>query len=276
MSQAVNLRALRWAYEQEGLTVTSKAVLLTFAMHANGRGYSWPGVDHIASTWRMDRKTVRRGIQTLLAFRKIFRTKKRYGATGQVKVYRLPKITYESGGKSTRLQNNESGAKESLKSPISGGGFPPNKEQGNKGTKKHTHSAVFSANGLTEEQKQIVSHYNETFVPEGWLPVNKITPAVRNVLDNCTGEQFDALADTVATHRDNWPRTRTFWALFSHTNRKPRLASKSNKDLRSLRYELIEERKGKLNDARRAETKKQLLEIKGIFKTRGIEYPASI
>jgi hypothetical protein len=43
-----------------------------------------------------------------------------------VKVYRLPKVTYESGGKSTRLQNDGSGAKESLKSPISGGEFPPN------------------------------------------------------------------------------------------------------------------------------------------------------
>jgi Helix-turn-helix domain len=125
--QAVNLRALQWAYEQEGLNVTSKAVLLTFAIHANDRGYSWPGVDHIASTWRMDRKTVRRQIEQLIASRKIFRTKKRCGYTGQVKVYRLPKITWGSGGKSTRLQDNESGAKESLKSPISGGEFPPNK-----------------------------------------------------------------------------------------------------------------------------------------------------
>jgi hypothetical protein len=49
-----------------------------------------------------------------------------------------------------------------------------------------------------------------------------------------------------------------------------------NKELQSLRYKLIEERKGKLDDARRAETRQQLLDIKGIFKRRGIEYPASL
>ena len=126
MSQAINLRATQWAYDQEGLSATAKAVLMTFAIHANDRGYTWPGVDHIASRWGMDRKTVRRQIEVLLVRRLICRTKKRVGATGQVKVYRLPKVTYESGGKSTRLQNDRSGAKESLKSPIRGCKFPPN------------------------------------------------------------------------------------------------------------------------------------------------------
>ena len=99
MNQSINLRALQWAYDQNDLGVTAKAVLVTLAMHANDQGYSWPGVERIASTWGMDRETVRRQIEALLVRRMIYHTKKRRGATGQVKVYRLPKITYRSGGK---------------------------------------------------------------------------------------------------------------------------------------------------------------------------------
>ena len=77
-------------YEQDGLNVTANAVLMTFAMHANERGYSWPGVERIASTWSMDRETVRRQIEALLVRRKIYGIKKRCGATGQVKVENHP------------------------------------------------------------------------------------------------------------------------------------------------------------------------------------------
>src|SRR5437867_8790320 len=95
MNQSIDLRALQWAYDQNDLSVTAKAVLVTFAMHANNQGYSWPGVERIAFTWGIDRETVRRQISVLLVRRLIYPTKKRYGATGQVKAYRLPKITYE-------------------------------------------------------------------------------------------------------------------------------------------------------------------------------------
>ena len=98
MSAWLNFRAMKWGYEQQGLSVTSKAVLLTFAMHADARGYSWPSVERIASIWGMDRETVRRQIDALLVRRMISQTKKRRGSTGQVKVYRLPKITWGSGG----------------------------------------------------------------------------------------------------------------------------------------------------------------------------------
>lgn len=135
MSQSINLRALRWAYEQDGLSVTAKAVLCDFAMHANERGYSWTGVYTIASTWGMDRKTVRRQIKALLVRRMICQTKMRRGSTGQVKVYRLPKVTYESGGKCSPLKKQQRVPKESLKRGISGAPRDPNKEQGirNKG-----------------------------------------------------------------------------------------------------------------------------------------------
>jgi hypothetical protein len=124
----MNWRAVQWAYDQDDLNVTAKATLMTFAMHANERGYTWPGVERIASTWGMDRETVRRQIQALLVRRKIYRTKKRCGATGQVKVYRLPRITYESGGKSRCFANDESGGKARDKRGISGGKSAPNND----------------------------------------------------------------------------------------------------------------------------------------------------
>jgi hypothetical protein len=139
-SQWINFRALQWAYGQGDLSVTAKAVLITFAMHSDARGYTWPGVEFIASRWGMDRKTVRRQIEALLVRRLIQRTKKRCGATGQVKVYRLPKITYGSGGKCRPFENHESGDKAGHKGGISGGKFPPNNDN-NRTTKKY-HDAI--------------------------------------------------------------------------------------------------------------------------------------
>jgi hypothetical protein len=47
-------------------------------------------------------------------------------------------------------------------------------------------------------------------------------------------------------------------------------------ELQRLRGKLIEERKGKIDDARKAETKQQLQAIKKILKARGIEYASSL
>jgi len=105
--------------------VTAKAVLITLAIHANESGYTWPGVERIASAWGMDRETVRRQVEALLVRRKIYRTKQRRGATGQVKVYRLPKITYESGGKARDKRG------------ISGGKSTPNNDNNRTTNKYH-------------------------------------------------------------------------------------------------------------------------------------------
>lgn len=140
----INLRALRWAYKQDGLGVTAKGVLMSYALHANERGYAWPSVERIASRWGMDRETVRRGIDRLLARRLICRTKKRYGSTGQVKVYRLPKIAWGSGGKSRRFKNGEAVGKARDKRGISGGKSASNIEISNKekfdDTRAHAHT----------------------------------------------------------------------------------------------------------------------------------------
>jgi hypothetical protein len=58
---------------------------------------------------------------------------------------------------------------------------------------------------------------------------------------------------------------------------KPRLAAMRSKDLQSFRYKLIDERNsGKLSRAEMDSKREQLLEIKCILKTRGIEYAASL
>jgi hypothetical protein len=58
----------------------------------------------------------------------IYPTKKRCGTTGQVKVYRLPKITYESSGKCRSFRNNQSGGKARDKRGVSGGKSAPNND----------------------------------------------------------------------------------------------------------------------------------------------------
>ena len=151
MSQSINLRAVRWAYEQDGLSATMKAVLMTFALHADHRGYAWPGVDHIAFTWHMDRKTVRRQITALIGKRTLYCTKARRGATGQVKVYRLPKITWESGAFHHRFKTEQSVPKESHKSPISGGERDPN-------------------NGIMKKEQKRTSHQGAAKIPGNSIP----------------------------------------------------------------------------------------------------------
>jgi hypothetical protein len=144
-----------------------------------------------------------------------------------------------------------------------------------KSQKKHTHSAVFSANGLTEDQKQIIAHFNETFVPHGFLPVEKITKATRAILErkDCTLERFDELLNDQAA----WPHKRTFYKLFHTRTGAERLASKSNEHLQLLRSKLIAARNSRnLSCAEMDATREQLKGIKQILKGRGIQYPASL
>jgi hypothetical protein len=106
-----NWRAMDWAYEQKGLTTVEREVLMSFAYHADKDGYSYPAVHTIASTSHINRPTVRRAIRSLLVRRKLCRTKERRGTTGQVKVYRLPKSTYESGIETTPLKTAKADSK---------------------------------------------------------------------------------------------------------------------------------------------------------------------
>ena len=224
MSQSVNIRAVQWAYGQEGLSVTAKGVLMTFAIHANERGYTWPGVDHIAFIWGMDRKTVRRQIERLLVRRLIFRTKKRIGVTGQVKVYRLPKVTYGSGSKSTRLQNDETGAKESLKSPTSGGKFPPNND--NNRTKNKNHDKCATSGNSIPAISSDTEIGKSGFVFEDYQNHNQ--PARCHV-------KFREFA-TWCRRKGGQPTEKGFWKWLR--GQKPQWRNKVSKDFYAEGYEL--------------------------------------
>jgi hypothetical protein len=161
-NQSINVRALQWAYAQDDLAPTAKDVLVSFAIHCDERGYSWPGVDHIASRWGMDRATVRRQIKALLVRRMISTTNKRRGATGQVKVYRLPKIAYESGGKRHPFENDESGGKAGRKRGTSGGEFTPNNGIMNK--EHHHHDELITLGNSIPATPSNASTSSSSFV----------------------------------------------------------------------------------------------------------------
>jgi hypothetical protein len=233
--QAINLDALRWAYAQDDLSVTMKAVLMSFALHANARGYTFPGVDHIASRWGMDRRTVRRQIHKLLVRRKLCRTKKRRGWTGQVRVYRLPKTIWGSGRKMHRFENDGSGAKAGTKRGQSGGEMYP--EQGTrnteptlsdergtpyKRTRRTRNSSVVTAaeeelSFYSDEERQIIDAYNETLVPLGWLAVNKHTLTVCAAIKHAGGDlDYCSELFTAAANGDdpvNIPESKTLVRL---------------------------------------------------------------
>ena len=93
-----------------------------------------------------DRETVRRQIEALLVRRKIYGTKKRCGATGQVKVYRLPKIARGSGGKCHSFGKNQSGGKARNKRGVSGGKSAPNND--NDITTNTNHDGIATCNSI--------------------------------------------------------------------------------------------------------------------------------
>jgi hypothetical protein len=121
-----NHRAVQWALKQEGMSTAEKCALVSFAEHADHRGYSWPSVDHIAFTWQLHPRTVRGAIRALLVRRKLCRTKKRRGWTGQVRVYRLPKCTYESRLQTAPFENDNNRDKGDTKQALSRLQMPPN------------------------------------------------------------------------------------------------------------------------------------------------------
>jgi len=127
----INLAAMNYALEYEAETATQRIVLFELAYHSEERGYTWPSSKFIAIRWRLDRGTVRRQIKALIGRRAIFNTKKRRGNTRQIKVYRMPKFTWERGSQSTPLSDGEGGRKRGIRGAKGGHSHPRtmNKEQ---------------------------------------------------------------------------------------------------------------------------------------------------
>jgi hypothetical protein len=105
-TQHVNREVMLWALEEARCANASEQLVLAILVfHANSDGYTWPSLSLISSQSKLDIRTVRRCIASLLANHAIFRTKNRYGKTGQVQEYRLPRCTRRRGAKMHSLEN---------------------------------------------------------------------------------------------------------------------------------------------------------------------------
>jgi hypothetical protein len=163
--QSVNIRALQWALEQGGLSAPAKEVLMILAIHSDDRGYSWPSLDRIAFISGLDSKTVRRQIDELLVRGKIRRTIERRGKTKQVKVFRLPKITWERRALCPPLKNDEREAKTGHKAGERRALCPPNKEQrikNNPSEKNAFGTSVPSCEDKALERRRPISSFSSS------------------------------------------------------------------------------------------------------------------
>jgi len=113
--------ALRFALDCDKCESTAeRIVLLEYANHADGRGYTWPSLKFIASVWHTYPARLRRGRDSIIAKKLLFRTKKRRGSTRQNKVFRMPKCTYERGAESPPFEKQQRGGKGGDKGAIRG------------------------------------------------------------------------------------------------------------------------------------------------------------
>lgn len=126
----INLGALDWAFEYDVDSAAQRIVLVEFAYHSDERGYTWPSALGIASKWHLDRKTVAGAIDELLVRHAFSDTKKRRGKTRQIKVYRMPKITWGRYSQTDAFKKGQGVQKMSAKCPESGCQTDTNKEKG--------------------------------------------------------------------------------------------------------------------------------------------------
>lgn len=116
---------------------------------------------------------------------------------------------------------------------------------------KHTHGAVsgaddLSLDGLTEHQRQIVSRYNKTLPPLGWLPVDKITKGVRSRLKNHTLEEFKKRTADLVNNKAKWPHKLTFWHFWANSSKHTRSADRLPLANRNQLINRLNERKAKI------------------------------
>lgn len=83
-SKDMSTKVSDWAFDEQGLTMGQKLVLIALADNASDEGYCWPGIGHI--TWKTCMS--RRAIQIVcrqLEEKKILRVEKRYDDNGRQK-----------------------------------------------------------------------------------------------------------------------------------------------------------------------------------------------
>jgi hypothetical protein len=66
------------------------------------------------------------------------------------------------------------------------------------------HSVSFLS-GLKEGEREIVQRFNKTFVPKGARPINKLTPALRQILRHNGWGDYMAFEKAALSNEKNWP-----------------------------------------------------------------------
>ncbi len=108
VSDWINHQAVEWAWHCDKVNSTAERVtLVSYAKHCDERGYSGVSVRNIASTWHLHHGTVSLARDRLISARLLHKSKKRRGQTRQTKVYKLPKIAWESGLQTDALKNEK-------------------------------------------------------------------------------------------------------------------------------------------------------------------------
>jgi hypothetical protein len=153
--------ALKYALDCDKVESSAeRIVLVEYANHADDRGYTWPSLKFIASVWHADRESLRRAREAIIGRGLLFRTKKRRGPTGQNKVFRMPKCTYERGSQTAPSSSGE----EAAKGRRRGGeavAKPPRTLIPDTGTPNHDIKALGSS--LADEVAKIVAKSSESF-----------------------------------------------------------------------------------------------------------------
>jgi len=88
----VSVKAISWAWEQQGLTHCEKLVLLALADHADDEGFCWPGVTRVAKKCGMSERGVRGAIKSMASVKhSLISIQRRFGNGGvqQSNLYRL-------------------------------------------------------------------------------------------------------------------------------------------------------------------------------------------
>ena len=74
---------------------------------------------------------------------------------------------------------------------------------------------VYFLEGLDEDEREIVIHYNETLVPLGWMPVTKVTDELRKCFEaHYDVETFCELIEQTADAPETWPKHRRSRTIF--------------------------------------------------------------
>jgi hypothetical protein len=73
-----------------------------------------------------------------------------------------------------------------------------------KSTVNGVHSVSFLS-GLKEGEREIIQRFNKTFVPKGARPINKLTPALRQILRHNGWGDYMAFEKVALSNEKNWP-----------------------------------------------------------------------